>query len=159
MEFSRADYLCGTGQKAFIAALMPKHPLYIDFLSPEAQAVIGKVHPQTAPARTVLEKEGFRYLNYIDIFDGGPTLECDIDRVRAIRKSRLVTTEAGETSPGDWPLCPVANEQYHQFRALLVHADPDGDTLTLSARELDMLKCHAGDQVRMVRLIPEEKTA
>ncbi|PSC80088.1 hypothetical protein C7D71_30835 [Klebsiella pneumoniae] len=26
MEFSRADYLCGTGQKAFIAALMPKHP-------------------------------------------------------------------------------------------------------------------------------------
>ncbi len=74
---------------------MPKHPLYIDFLSPEAQAVIGKVHPQTAPARTVLEKEGFRYLNYIDIFDGGPTLECDIDRVRAIRKSRLVTTEAG----------------------------------------------------------------
>ena len=41
--------------------------------------MIGKVHPQTAPARTVLEKEGFRYLNYIDIFDGGPTLECDID--------------------------------------------------------------------------------
>ncbi|MCS5807580.1 arginine N-succinyltransferase [Klebsiella pneumoniae subsp. pneumoniae] len=113
MEFSRADYLCGTGQKAFIAALMPKHPLYIDFLSPEAQAVIGKVHPQTAPARTVLEKEGFRYLNYIDIFDGGPTLECDIDRVRAIRKSHLVTTEAGETPPGDWPLCLVANEQYH----------------------------------------------
>jgi arginine N-succinyltransferase len=34
MEFSRADYLCGTGQKAFIAALMPKHPLYIDFLTP-----------------------------------------------------------------------------------------------------------------------------
>ncbi|PSC85821.1 arginine N-succinyltransferase, partial [Klebsiella pneumoniae] len=33
---------------------------------------------------SVLEKEGFRYLNYIDIFDGGPTLECDIDRVRAI---------------------------------------------------------------------------
>ena len=53
----------------------------------------------------------------------------------------------------------MANEQYHQFRALLVHADPYGDTLTLSARELDMLKCHAGDQVRMVRLIPEEKTA
>ncbi len=72
MEFSRADYLCGTGQKAFIAALMPKHPLYIDFLSPEAQAVIGKVHPQTAPARTVLEKEGFRYLNYIDIFRRRP---------------------------------------------------------------------------------------
>ena len=90
MEFSRADYLCGTGQKAFIAELMPKHPIYTHFLTPEAQAVIGEVHPQTAPARAVLEKEGFRYRNYVDIFDGGPTLECDIDRVRAIRKSRPV---------------------------------------------------------------------
>ncbi len=48
-------------------------PAVYRFPHPEAQAVIGKVHPQTAPARTVLEKEGFRYLNYIDIFDGGPT--------------------------------------------------------------------------------------
>lgn len=59
MEFSRADYLCGTGQKAFIAELMPKHPIYTHFLTPEAQAVIGEVHPQTAPARAVLEKEDF----------------------------------------------------------------------------------------------------
>ena len=157
MEFSRADYLCGTGQKAFIAALMPKHPLYIDFLSDEARAVIGEVHPQTAPARPVLEKEGFRYRNYIDIFDGGPTLECDIDRVRAIRKSRLVTVAEGQPAPGEWPVCLVANEQYLQFRALLVHADPDTDRLLLSARELDALKCHVGDRVRLVRLIPEEK--
>ncbi|HFI5640693.1 TPA: arginine N-succinyltransferase [Raoultella planticola] len=157
MEFSRADYLCGTGQKAFIAALMPKHPLYIDFLSDEARAVIGEVHPQTAPARAVLEKEGFRYRNYIDIFDGGPTLECDIDRVRAIRKSRLVTVAEGQPAAGEWPLCLVANEQYLQFRALLVHADPDTDRLLLSARELDALKCHVGDRVRLVRLIPEEK--
>jgi arginine N-succinyltransferase len=101
MEFARADYLCGTGQKAFIAELMPKHPIYTDFLSPEAQAVIGQVHPQTAPARAVLEKEGFRYCNYVDIFDGGPTLECDIDRVRAIRKSRLVEVVQGEPVPGN----------------------------------------------------------
>ncbi len=79
MDFSRADFLCGTGQKAFIAELMPKHPIYTHFLSQEARDVIGQVHPQTAPARAVLEKEGFRYRNYIDIFDGGPTLECDID--------------------------------------------------------------------------------
>ena len=157
MEFSRADYLCGTGQKAFIAALMPKHPLYIDFLSDEARAVIGEVHPQTAPARAVLEKEGFRYLNYVDIFDGGPTLECEIDRVRAIRKSRLVTVAEGQPVQGEWPACLVANEQYQQFRAMLVHADPESDRLVLSARELDALKCHPGDQIRLVRLCPEEK--
>lgn len=31
MDFSRADFLCGTGQKAFIAELMPKHPIYTTF--------------------------------------------------------------------------------------------------------------------------------
>jgi len=159
MEFSKADYLCGTGQKAFIAELMPKHPIYTYFLSPEAQAVIGQVHPQTAPARAVLEKEGFRYRNYVDIFDGGPTLECDIDRVRAIRKSRLVEVAEGQPAPGEWPACLVANEQYDQFRATLVRVDPECERLVLTAAQLDALKCRAGDRIRMVRLCPEEKTA
>ncbi len=159
MEFSKADYLCGTGQKAFIAELMPKHPIYTHFLSPEAQAVIGQVHPQTAPARAVLEKEGFRYRNYVDIFDGGPTLECDIDRVRAIRKSRLVEVADGQPAPGEWPACLVANEQYDQFRATLVRVDSECERLVLTAAQLDALKCRAGDRIRMVRLCPEEKTA
>ncbi len=159
MEFSKADYLCGTGQKAFIAELMPKHPIYTHFLSPEAQAVIGQVHPQTAPARAVLEKEGFRYRNYVDIFDGGPTLECDIDRVRAIRKSRLVEVAEGQPAPGEWPACLVANEQYDQLRATLVCVDPECERLVLTAAQLDALKCRAGDRIRMVRLCPEEKTA
>ncbi|MDU1083807.1 MAG: arginine N-succinyltransferase, partial [Leclercia adecarboxylata] len=159
MEFSKADYLCGTGQKAFIAELMPKHPIYTYFLSPEAQAVIGQVHPQTAPARAVLEKEGFRYRNYVDIFDGGPTLECDIDRVRAIRKSRLVEVAEGQPAPGEWPACLVANEQYDQFRATLIRVDPDCERLVLTPAQLDALKCRAGDRIRMVRLCPEEKTA
>jgi len=157
MAFSRADYLCGTGQKAFIAELMPKHPIYTDFLPPEARAVIGKVHPQTAPARAVLEKEGFRYRDYIDIFDGGPTLECDIDRVRAIRKSRLVEVSEGQPAAGEFPLCLVANEQYHQFRAMLIAADPQCERLILTASQMDALKCHAGDRVRLVRLCAEEK--
>ncbi|RBP09601.1 arginine N-succinyltransferase [Pseudocitrobacter faecalis] len=157
MDFSRADYLCGTGQKAFIAELMPKHPIYTDFLSDEARAVIGQVHPQTAPARKVLEKEGFRYRDYVDIFDGGPTLECDLDRIRAIRKSRLVTVAEGQPAPGERPVCLVANEQYQHFRAMLVAADPHCDKLLLNAQQLDALKCHAGDNVRLVRLCPEEK--
>ncbi len=157
MEFSRADYLCGTGQKAFIAELMPKHPIYTDFLSPEAQAVIGQVHPQTAPARAVLEAEGFRYRNYVDIFDGGPTLECDIDRVRAIRKSRLTEVVIGQPATDELPVCLVANEKYENFRALLIKANPEGDRLIIDAATADTLKCSAGDKVRLVRLSPEEK--
>lgn len=113
---------------------MPKHPIYTHFLSQEAQDVIGQVHPQTAPARAVLEKEGFRYRNYIDIFDGGPTLECDIDRVRAIRKSRLVEVAEGQPAQGDFPACLVANENYHHFRVVLVRTDPATEAFDFNRR-------------------------
>lgn len=157
MPFARADYLCGTGQKAFIAELMPKHPIYTDFLSPQARAVVGEVHPQTAPARRVLEAEGFRYRDYIDIFDGGPTLECDTDRIRAIRKSRQVIVTSGQPAGVDHPLCLVSNENYRQFRATLIHADPHEEHLSLDGATADALGCQAGDRLRLVRLCPEEK--
>src|SRR5512132_324539 len=51
MEYSRADYLTGIGQKAFIAQLMPRHPVYTTLLPAPARAVIGEVHADTLPAR------------------------------------------------------------------------------------------------------------
>ncbi len=113
MDFSRADFLCGTGAKAFIAELMPKHPIYTHFY-PVKPTIIGQVHPQTAPARAVLEKKGFATVT-IDIFDGGPTPECDIDRACAIRKSRLVEVAEGQHAQGDFPACLVANEKLSPF--------------------------------------------
>lgn len=157
MSFTDADYLCGTGQKAFIAELMPKHPLYIDYLTPEAQAVIGQVHPQTAPARAVLESEGFEFQNYIDIFDGGPTLECDISRIRAVRKSRLLRMEVDGTRLDSLPLCLVANENYQRFRVMLLPADPAADSISVTAAEAEILGCQPGDNLRVVALCQEEK--
>ena len=159
MEFSRADYLCGTGKKAFIAELMPKHPIYTDFLSLEARAVIGQVHPHTAPARRVLESEGFRFRDYIDIFDGGPTLECDLDQVRAIHQSQLQSLTVGHSADPHQPLCLVANENYHHFRTMLVHADPNAEVLTLDAATADALMCDNGSTMRVVPLFPQERVA
>ena len=106
----------------------------------------------------MLEAEGFRYRNYVDIFDGGPTLECDIDRVRAIRKSRLVEVAEGQPVTDDeLPACMVANENYDNFRVMLIRARPDADRLILDAATLDALQCRHGDRVRLVRLCPEEK--
>jgi arginine N-succinyltransferase len=156
MEFSQADFLSGTGQKAFIAELMPKHPLYIHYLTEEAQAVIGEVHPKTAPARAVLEAEGFRYLNYIDIFDGGPTLECDIDRIRAVRKSRLVNVVKGKAE-AEGPLCLVANSHYRQFRVALLPVDPESGSVQLTDAQMQALKCQPGDSLRVVTLFNENK--
>ncbi|MFS2223759.1 arginine N-succinyltransferase [Pantoea sp. B65] len=160
MAFTDADFLSGTGQKSFIAELMPKHPLYIHYLSPEAQAVIGQVHPQTAPARAVLEAEGFRFQNYVDIFDGGPTLECHIDQVRAIRKSRLLPVTLSERAPDEsLPLCLVANTDYRNFRVMLLRADPKSAAITINRETAQIMACQSGDNLRVVKLFAEEKKA
>lgn len=87
IEFTKADYLTGIGNKSFIAELMPKHPIYVSLLSQEAQAVINEVHPKTVPALKLLEAEGFSRRGYVDIFDAGPTVEADLKQIRAVCES------------------------------------------------------------------------
>ncbi len=117
--------------------------------------MIGEVHPQTAPARAVLEKEGFRYRNYVDIFDGGPTLECDIDRVRAIRKSRLVDRyPKASLRRVTGQLCLVANENYANFRVPCWCGPIEMSNRLVLIRLRAGLRCAAtltGDTLRLVR--------
>ena len=99
MEYSTADYLTGIGQKSFIAELMPKHPVYVNLLPQSARDAIGTVHADTAPARAMLEQEGFRYEGYVDIFDAGPTVECTRENIDAVRRSSVMTCTLGEEDP------------------------------------------------------------
>src|SRR5215471_15506878 len=99
MEYSTADYLTGIGQKSFVAELMPRHPVYVNLLPESARTVIGQVHDDTAPARAMLEQEGFRYEGYVDIFDAGPTVECFRDNIRTVRDSRVLPVTIREAAP------------------------------------------------------------
>ena len=157
MDYSRADYLTGIGHKAFVAELMPKHPLYTSFLAPEAQAVIGHTHEDTQPARRLLEQEGFRYEGHVDIFDAGPVLEIGVDDVSAIRKSRHFTAAVG-TPVGDVPWL-VSNTSLEGYRASVVTGGPSGDSFALPAATLAALGLEAGGTLRAVALAPADRTA
>lgn len=103
IEFPTADYL-SVVNKRFIADLMPRHPIYIPLLPPEAQAVIGKVHEKTRPALRILEQEGFSHNGEVDIFEAGPVVSCPLDRIRTVRESRRfvvgdITDDALESPP------------------------------------------------------------
>ncbi len=156
MDYSRADYLTGIGHKAFVAELMPKHPLYTTFLSPEAQAVIGQTHTDTAPARRLLEQEGFRYEGHVDIFDAGPVLEIDVDDVSAIRKSRLFDVAIG-TPEGDAAWL-VASTGFEGFRATVVKGGPSRERFALPAEALAALGVPAGGKLRAVALAPADRS-
>ncbi len=153
MEFSQADYLTGIGKKSFVAELMPKHPLYTSFLTPEAQAVIGQTHPLTLPARRMLESEGFRYEGYVDIFDAGPTVECDLADVSAVAHSRTFHAVINSSAPvGGAVIYLVSNNGLADYRAAIVAATPVADKFPLSAETAAALNISAGDDIRAVPL-------
>ena len=151
IDYGDAEHIVGMGNKAFIAELMPKHPIYTVLLSAEARSVIGKVHAQTAPALHLLERENFRMTGYIDIFDGGPTIESPTPDVRTIKRSRLVKAEAGKDPTGAVTHL-VANTRLDEYRCLLAELNPAGATAPLSKAQLDALRVKPGDTVRATAL-------
>lgn len=88
MNFQEADEFNAKFGNQFIADLMPKHPIYIAMLSEAARHVIGVPHPSGRAAMRMLEEEGFAWENYIDIFDGGPTMTARTDQIRSIREAK-----------------------------------------------------------------------
>lgn len=150
LPFEKADDLTAAGNKTFIAELMPSHPIYIPLLSQEAQDAIGQVHNNTVPARRMLEKEGFRHHGYVDIFDGGPTLEVKVSDMRAATSSAIYTVRAGNPPPG--PDLLIINREITKYRATLANGVVDGHTLTLDRAVLETLGVAEGDTVRMMKL-------
>lgn len=153
IDFVQADYLSGLGQKAFMAEMMPKNAVYVCLLPEEAQKVIGEVHRNTRPALNLLQAEGFRCRGYVDIFDGGPTVECNINDIRSVKESRLLTVNIGEM-PASTTGYIISNTLLADYRAtsadLLV--SDETDEVTISAELAAGLMVAQGEQIRVLAL-------
>lgn len=152
VDFPTADYLTGIGNKVFIAELMPKYPIYVNLLSKEAQACIGKVHEKTKPALRLLEQEGFHCRGYVDIFDGGPTVEADLSNIRTVRKSikAIVKIDNGldETLLKE---SFVINAHFQDFRACFARLKlVNGHTALISEKYGQLLNVNDGDEIRFI---------
>lgn len=91
MTFMQADYISATMGNQFITDLMPKYPIYVNLLPKEARDVIGKPLPESEAAMRLLAYEGFTYEGYVDLFDAGPTLQAEREKIRAVATSRAST--------------------------------------------------------------------
>lgn len=151
MDFNHVDGLTAMGKKSFIAELMPRQPLYVDYLPESAREVIGQVHRSTLPARKLLEQEGMHYDGYVDIFDAGPVLQGRVSDLRSVRDSVLRVAAEGRPE-GETECLLVSNTKLHDFRMVLAQATIEGAQVALSAQELALLHCQAGDTVRTLSL-------
>lgn len=157
MEFAAADYMNATKGNQFIADLMPKYPIYVGLLPAQAQAVIGQPFPSSEAAKAMLEREGLRYNNYLDIFDGGPTLEARRDEIRTVRESRLAVVMDIRDSIGtdDSPYYILVTTSLEDFRARLGRAEielGDGkDRISISKAAATRLGLSVGDTLRYIK--------
>ena len=114
MNFQDADQFNAVRGHQFIADLFPKHPVYIAMLPETARAVIGLPHPSGRAAMRMLENEGFAYENYVDIFDGGPTMIAKTDQVRTVRDAQSSRIVAIDEDGGEPAL--IAHGRLAEFR-------------------------------------------
>lgn len=149
VEYPSADRMSLVDKK-FIADLMPRHPIYVPLLPAAAQAVIGRVHPETDPALRMLEGEGFEFFNTVDIFDAGPVVRCDLRRIRSVRCSRRAVL--GEVTAGLATGVPmIVSNARQDFRACKgnVEVTPDGGC-RIDADVAAALRVKPGDAIRFV---------
>ncbi len=161
IDFVQADYLT-MKSKTFIEELLPKHPILIDLLPEDAQEVIAEVHPHTAPARHILEQEGFEFGGLVGIFEPGPVLEGKLDNIRALKESEVLEIEEISNEAIDSNTFIISTSDGNNgFIACLgeVEVLPSGKA-KISAVTATALKLRFGDKLRYVtfrKAKPEQK--
>ena len=126
MSFQEADAFNGAHGTRFIADLMPTTPIYTAMLSEGARAVMGVPHPSGRAAMRMLENEGFAWGDYVDIFDGGPTMSAKTDEIRTIRDSRTLAI-AGISDEAHGPKMMIGIGDRADFRAGYGRVRIEGD--------------------------------
>jgi arginine N-succinyltransferase len=153
LSFREADRL-STRTKSFIADLFPRDPVYATLFPPEVQAVIGAPNETAVAAVRILEKVGFRYLNQVDPFDGGPYYGCARDAIASVRERRelvLPCLAEAEPHPMGEPLALLSAESGLGFRATVVPLDDEGAPC-VSKECREALGVAAGERVAVTPL-------
>ncbi|MGQ3054580.1 MAG: arginine N-succinyltransferase [Roseateles sp.] len=149
MDYPQAELIVGGRSKAFIADLMPPSPIYVALLPEAAQWALGQLHPVGELPFSVLQDEGFDADSYVDIFDGGPTVDAPLASLRSVRLAREVVVAAEADARGrEWAL--LACTERARFRAVLAEVGNEVDAGT-AAR----VGAHPGERLVMTPLQTE----
>jgi len=100
LDYHRAERLSGRN-KEFMISLLPKEKIYCTLFSQEVQRAIGTPGPGGKVSLGILKKLGFKFLEQVDPFDGGPYYGAELKKVVLVRrttKGRVATSEKFDSS-------------------------------------------------------------
>ena len=127
-EFDVADRLSASDGR-FIMELLPSLPILMNLLPDSARHCVGRPHDVSRGAMNLLIGAGFEPTELCDIFDGGPAIECRVDRTLIARTLRDMT----EFGTGAQRLLAFSGTGA-DFRATLVPGDLSRGWVDESAR-------------------------
>lgn len=117
LPYQEADLLSQT-HKEFIESLFPEEDIYLSLLASKARLVLGRVGEATKPAQHLLESIGFKYLDEVDPFDGGPHFGCDTDEIGPVKMGKK------------FRIADFANPEFSQHGFLATYGDEFSCMLT-----------------------------
>lgn len=91
-EFNIADKL-SVKDGQFIVDLLPHIPILMNLLPEDVSGCVGRPHDLSAPALAMLERIGFHKTDLVDVFDGGPAIECRRDQTVIARSHIAVNLD------------------------------------------------------------------
>ena len=150
LDYTEADKLSRMN-KEFIKELFPASDIYATLFSERTQKVIGEVGPETRSVQRMLERVGFRYVNHIDPFDGGPHYEANLADISLVRHYRTATVGKHHLDVvAEDCLVGVSRRSGNRFRAVRCSARFDDQVIYLSKAAKALLKVKPGDRVSVV---------
>jgi arginine N-succinyltransferase len=147
MPFGEADRMSASTDGQFILDLAPRHPIYVELLPEPARNAIGRVHREGEAARALLEREGFREIGLVDIFDAGPTAACRRDDIRTLRDAQRRRVEIAAAPEG--PPALISSDALGDFRATRAAVAWDDDRAVIDAAAAARLRVKSGDLIRV----------
>ncbi len=150
-DFATADTM-STVSKQFIEEMMPQHPIYLDLLPKEVRDGIGQVHDETLPAIVMLKDEGFTETDLVDIFDAGPVISCDTDKIKAVsRCCRVIVRDVVESIDSTTTKMIVASSA-RGFTSILADVSVNNDEVILMSKDARAIDVEPGSDCYVLSL-------
>ncbi|MEQ1875104.1 MAG: arginine N-succinyltransferase [Bdellovibrionia bacterium] len=148
LPYQEADYL-SQHNKEFIKSLFPEE-VYLTLLDARARFVVGRVGEQTIPAQHLLEGIGFKYLEEVDPFDGGPHFGAQMADIKTVKETKKLKVLSSEKSTFN-KLALVGFERDGAFRGTQTISDVSDNGVVLPKATMDLLKLNVGDELYLAQ--------
>lgn len=145
LPYQEADVLSQQNRE-FISSLFPEEDIYLALLDSKARLTLGRVGEETLPAQHLLESIGFKYLNEVDPFDGGPHYGADLENISIVKKGQWAQYNKAER--GSYTKRAfVAMKRDGEFRGVMTGMDEADGQLYLPALTEKALEAEHGEKL------------